>query len=245
MPLALDPNVIHILRVLIGSESNAQQPAKDLLIEKLKSNTTEQWSRALVSGIEPLPIAKILSQSTGGVTHLGSAIFDALKAAIQQLLSDAGSDFRVRSFDALVLVNPSSRQTLLRYVRDQVAHGMAVSNLIDLLTKGGETLLADADFAHEPDGATRYVILPLLGLEEGIAWLIAAAPKLESWVAGSEAATRNVLIERLSELWTSADEEGKKRFQGLELAWNLPELPITKAEEEPDSSTDVTEAGVD
>ena len=244
-PLALDPNVVHILRVLIGSESGEQQQAKDLLFEKLKGITTEQWGRALVSGTEPLPVATALSQSTGGTTHLSSAFYDALKAAIQQLLTDTGSEFRVRWFDALALVNASSRQTLLKYVRDQITRGTAVSNLIDLLTKGSETLLTDADFAHEPDGATRYVILPLLGNEEGIAWLVATAPKLESWVVGSETATRNVLVDRLSELWTGADEQGKKRFQDLELAWNLPELPIATADEQTRSGSDSTNAGVE
>lgn len=237
-PMTLDGNVIQIFHVLVAAEGDSKERLKDLLTDKLKALTTEQWTSAISSGAEPLPIAMALSQSTGKTTYIGTSLYDALKAAISHLLSDGDDGHRTRWFSTLELVNPSSRQTLLKYVRDQIIRGAPVTGLLALLAKGGDTLLLDGDFAHEGDDATRYVILPLLDSEEGVAWLVATAPQLKSWVSACGDATRDVLIERLSRLWAASDEEGRKRYQGLELTWNLPELPIaTEIDKAEDQAT--------
>jgi hypothetical protein len=229
-PLAFDGNVTRIFSTLIASHEDTHVKAQAELLEKLKELTVEQWTAALISGDEPLSLAMALSEATEKRTHIGSALFDALKDTIPQLLSDSDRAYRKSWFSSLELVNSSSRQTLIRYLRDQIIHGTTVADILALVVGGGDTLFAE--FAQDADGATLYVILPLLSSEDGIAWITANVSKLAGWVSVSDEATRDVLVQKLSDLWSAANEDEKKRYQDIELAWNLPEFPI-----EPETGT--------
>jgi len=233
---ALDANVIRILGELIKSGSGNEDKAREVLEKKLKAVTAEGWAAALGSGNEPLPIARSLSTATGKAFHLTTILYGALEAAIAALLANDDNPFRQRWFNALDLVSPSSRVTLLKTVRDQIARGTTVAGLAAFLLEGGDGLLADGAFIEEADGAVRYVVLRLLENPDGINWLAASAAKLQPWIARSDEATRNVTVERLSELWRTADDGGKEQLTKLADAWNLPKLPVEDSHDKDDGT---------
>lgn len=237
VPLPLDSNLTRILQVLVSEEGGDRRKAQEVLTEKLKALSAEQWAPVITSGAVPFAAVKALGVNPDDSEHLGTPLYDALKSAIPQLLTSKDAPMRERWFELLKLTNSSARITLLKYARDQIVHGGAVVSLAALLRAGGSTFLEDADFASVADAAVRYVTLPLLNDADGFAWLMENSTSLSVWVARCEPATRDVLVERLSELWTAADEAGRARYQELEVAWSLPELPIRAAPKDDGAQT--------
>ncbi len=222
----LDANVIRLLGELIKTGSGKEAKARETLEKRLKAVTAEEWTSALNTGAEPLPIAVSLSGATSKATHLGTALYDALEAAIEPLLKNDNGVFRERWFRTLDLVTPSSRITLLKTVRDRITLGTPVGALPVFLAKGGDVLLADGAFIDQADGAVRHVVWSLLGSVDGINWLSDSAAKFQPWLARSDKATRDVTLDRLSKQWNAADDVGKERLSKLADAWDLPELPV-------------------
>ena len=216
-----DANVILILGELIKSGSGHDGKARQILEKKLKVVTGEGWTAALETGQDPLPIAMRLSEETVKAFHLGTVLSDVLENAITPLLANNNSAFRARWFRSLDLVSPSSRVTLLKSVRDRIVLGTEVAVLPEFLREGSDALLADGEFVDEADGAVRYVVLRLLDSNEGLSWLVDMATTLQSWVTRSSIDTKNVLGERLSELYSSADDASKVQLDKLADEWSF------------------------
>ncbi len=234
--LKFDDNVIWVLEEIVSGDDENARKAQELLEEKLRGVSTEQWNSALGSDSEPLLIAMKLSDAANGTFHLGNPLYAALEAQIKSLLEGGDGDFRQRWFGALTLVSDSSRINLLKAIRDKLVLGTTVNTLPGLLAKGGDGLLTDGAFIDVADGAVRNVIRPLIESPEGVDWLLSSAAKLLPWIRKSPTTTREFITDRLSVQWRVTDGSGKEKLSKLADAWDLPDLPVEGEETEKDKA---------
>ncbi len=229
--LAFTGNAVAIFHALIKDGSGQEETARRRLKERLDAVPMESWATALESAGEPLQISIALADIVTGGLNIGTPLYDALETATAKLLSNADENYRLRWFEMAGFLSVNGRHTLFKNVRDKICGGTSISNLLDLLKKSPNGFFSDANFAQEPDGAVRHVVLPILSNPaDGIEWLIGATAISRDWVKGSDATTQRFLAERLSALWTESDEAQKERLRILQAAWLLPELPLPQAE---------------
>lgn len=216
-------NVITILRTLLSAEPRFRQEASRFLKSGLESVSFDDWITAIKSGGEPIDIASDYIRDSRYKLRVGANLYKALQDLIPEVSASADSGIRGRWFSSARFIGDAGRKTLMTYMRDHLLSGAPVADLPGLLDVAERMLLLDGAFSDRADDAVRYVILPLIGDAEGLAWLSKNKGDVRPWVAGSTSTRKELLRQQLTDLSRGEEAASKTVADGLLSAWKLKE----------------------
>lgn len=201
-----------------GGEDAAK--AIDLVRERVRTATVEEWTGAIRFGNEPYGFSRRVAEEGELLFDAKSPLNQALVDAVAVLVGSGSRDVRDRWFTLLDLMKP--RQTRALQQALGAAIGKAAPNqALKILMTGGAGFLKIGGFAAAADGAIRTVILPQLDRKDGREWLRENRDELASWVSRAGDKTRAELKAALKSLGTSKLEERRYTADYLSSRWSL------------------------
>jgi hypothetical protein len=189
--------------------------------------TEDEWKTALRSGVEPLPISKMIVSTGHEPLTKSRSLALALRGLIAGILSNSDQGARVRWFDAIELVSNIERGEILKSLTDQICNGMTVASALELLSAKDGLLLSQQRFVERAGDALLYIITPLLSGRENLVWLIANATVVRRWVERSSDDAKLRIRSSIAEWQADADEAVTASLAELLSALGLPEAPPT------------------
>jgi hypothetical protein len=221
---------LSILRALSRSDGEPQAQAAEFLVKGFEGVAGPTWETAVRGAGEPYKIASDYGLDRTPALVVGSPLQGALTSMMKEFLETSDQELRNRWLDAARFLSPPARQAVFNRLRDQICNGMTVVDLIPLLSMGSAILLNEAGFTEKPDDSVNYVILQVLGRDDGLAWLQSNPVVFTPWVEGASPTRRDLLKERLAELWQASAPEGKQGVEALQAAWGFEVSSMPPAE---------------
>lgn len=216
----LGPQLAEAVDYMTRRGGKDAEKAIDLVRERVKTATVEEWSRAIRSGNEPYGFSRRVVEDGELRFDAKSPLNQALVEAVAILVGSGGRDVRDRWFALLELMKPNQVKTLLRTLGsalDQAAPDQALK----ILMVGGAKFLKTGGFAADADRATRTVILPQLDRKDGREWLRENRDDLAGWVSHTSDKARAELTAALRSLGASKVEERRYTADYLSSRWSL------------------------
>jgi hypothetical protein len=215
--LAASSELFTVCRLLLElDKTDARELATKRALSALRELKNEDWDRALRDGSEPLPTLARLNQ-LDVQPDLGTTLVDSLRTLLLEALNGASFEQSVieRWFDVCGALKLSARKTLLKDIRDGVFNAPESSKL-KILEAGGSRFLDDGDFREMADQSVRRVVIPLLGGQQrGIEWLAQNSERVRGWIGGAARETRDHLVERMSDISRSENEDSSRAVRSL------------------------------
>jgi len=156
-------------------------------------------------------------------------LFAPLLSAQEQVITADNATWMARYFYLAAFLPPTSRQTVLRSLRDRILATAAIPLLVTLLNEGRDLLIADGHFVEKADDVVRRLIVELLEKPEILAYLHTYADALATTVAASHVESRQELARRLEEVSANGAEELNLWALDLVVRWGLRGDPTTSS----------------
>lgn len=201
--------------------SDKRRDARKMLSDQLKKVSDSEWVAAVSNDSSLLRLARELREADKRLVTLGAPLFDALTRLLPAMLASEERPYIGAWFASTGLLSAAGRRTLLKNVRDQINGLSELPNLLGLLEAGGEMLLNEAEFAQHADDSVRHILIPLIGSDDGVGWLLKQRDCLGSWMQRSSSSTRDFVNERMRERLTSASTEVRARLDTIAKTWSL------------------------
>lgn len=194
--------------------------AIELVRERVRTASVEEWSRAIRLGQEPFGFSRRVVDEGELKLDGRSPLYQALIEATAIVAGSGGRDVRDRWFKLLELMKVRQAKSL------QHALGIALTKAsadqaLKILMTGGASFLKAAGFAADPDRAVRTIILPQLDRKEGRDWLRENRDDLSSWTARAGPKVRREIEASLKVLQTSKLEERRYTADHLANRWGF------------------------
>lgn len=204
-----------VLHAIMGSDVNKALLGKALQ-KRLQLTSAAEWDAALRQGVEPMGLVVGLENLERSSVTIGPEALNHLRAASNELLTTPDEGFRRRWFALASRLSAPNRKTLFKVLRDSLTGGALVAELRSLLAAGGASLLAEGEFQKVGDGSTVHLVLPLIQLSDGRAWLLEHVSEVGAWVARSDASTRITLTEQLEAQRSAGESQAGELLTALE-----------------------------
>jgi hypothetical protein len=169
------PLFVRLIKVLENRSSLGRH-----LQSLLNSVEVGQWSTALETGLNPMPLIEALQALPQSKIEVGANLSSVLEAAVPSIAGNADGDRRTRWFKLTRWTEPSARKALLNKIGTSLVAETA-KDPVQLLQAGGGLLSGP-----EGLGAMRLsggILVPrLLARHDGISWLLAESSLVRRWV---------------------------------------------------------------
>lgn len=194
--------------------------AAELVRERVRTATAEQWSEAVRLGREPLDLGRRLARDEDFRFEGKSPLYEALLATAPLVARSADRELRDRWFGLLDLLKPR-QSNALQIALGEALEGKEPKQVLKIAMRGGTNFLKAAGFSKAPDRAVRTLILPLLDQKAGRDWLRDNQDHAAGWVARAGPSALEDLKAGLRTLRRSKVDE--RRYTAIFLAerWNL------------------------
>lgn len=194
--------------------------AAQMMRERVRKATTEQWTEAIRLGREPLDLGRKLIDDPSFRFDGKSPLQEALKITTLLLAQEGGREMRNHWFDLLGLLG-SRQSKALQVELGEALEGKDPKQVIKIVMRGGRDFLKAAGFSKAPDRAVRTLILPLLDQKTGRDWLRDNQDHAASWVARASLAALEDLTAGLKALKKSKVDERRYTATFLAERWSL------------------------
>ncbi|HWW12423.1 MAG TPA: P-loop NTPase fold protein [Brevundimonas sp.] len=194
--------------------------AAELVRERVRTATAEQWSEAIRLGREPFDLGRRLARDEGFRFEGKSALYEALLAAAQTVTRSGDRELRDRWFGLLDLLKPRQSKAL-QVALGEALQGKVPKEVLKIAMRGGAEFLKAAGFSKAPDRAVRTLILPLLDQKAGRDWLRDNQDHAAGWVARAGPAALEDLSAGLTTLKKSKIDERRYTATFLAERWSL------------------------
>lgn len=216
----LGPQLAEAVDFMTRRGGEEAEKAIELVRERVRAATVEDWGRAIQFGNEPYGFSRRVAEDGDLRFDAKSRLYRALADAVATLVGAGSKDVRERWFTLLDLMKPRQAKALQQALG--LALGQATPDLaLKILMFGGAQFLKSGGFTTAADHAIRTVIVPQLDRKEGREWLRENRDELEGWVSRAGEKTRTELRSSLRNLGSSKVEERRYTANYLSGRWNL------------------------
>ncbi|WP_298125223.1 P-loop NTPase fold protein [Brevundimonas sp.] len=193
--------------------------AAEMMRERVRKATTEQWTEAIRLGREPLDLGRKLIGDPSFRFDGKSPLQEALKITTVLVVRSGGREMHNHWFDLLGLLG-SRQSKALQIGLGEALEGKDPKQVLKIVMRGGKDFLKAA-FSKVPDRAVRALILPLLDQKAGRDWLRDNQDYAASWVARASPAALEDLTGGLKTLKKSKVDERRYTATFLAERWSL------------------------
>jgi hypothetical protein len=216
----LGPQLAEAVDYMTRRGGEDAEKAINLVRERVRNATVEEWGRAIRLGHEPYGFSQRVAEEEELLFDAKSSLNQALIDVVAVLVGSGGRDVRDRWFALLRLMKPRQAKAL------QQALGVALEKAapdqaLKILMTGGASFLKAGGFGAAADRAIRTVIMPQLDRKDGREWLRENRDELASWVSRASDKTSAELKSGLKSLGASKLEERRYTADYLSSRWNL------------------------
>ena len=194
--------------------------AAELVRERVRTATAEQWSEAVRLGREPLDLGRRLARDEDFRFEGKSPLYEALLATAPLVARSADRELRDRWFGLLDLLKPR-QSNALQIALGEALEGKEPKQVLKIAMRGGTNFLKAAGFSKAPDRAVRTLILPLLDQKAGRDWLRDNQDHAAGWVARAGPSALEDLKAGLTTLRRSKVDDRRYTATFLAERWNL------------------------
>jgi hypothetical protein len=216
----LGPQLAEAVNYMTRRGGLEAEKAIDLIRERVRSATPEEWSRAIREGIEPYSFSLRLAEDSDLKFDGRSALCQALRETVPVLIADGNREIRDRWFKLLELMRPKQARALQQSLAAALGDAAPDWSLKILMT-GGAKLLKAGGFASDADRAIRNIIMPQLDRKEGRDWLRENHDELTAWLRHASESTRVELKAHLKSMEGSKLQDRRYTADYLLARWPL------------------------